>query len=164
MTATISPNGFSEDDLLDGGTLTITLTSDTWISTGFDAQRQGFIDGLAAATDGGWNTNIQQNLTVTDVVRTSDTVVTITLPIPVTSFSSDEQIAVTFPYTALDIDCDLLLESGDHLLLESGDKLIIDTPDVIITPSLRTYVSGAAGDNKSDEVIIDLVRAFLQAA
>jgi hypothetical protein len=86
-TATLSGTAtasITEADITAGGkTIILTLTGDTWVASGtaFDAQRQAIIDGLVSAqseTDG-WN-NTRPNIPVTAVVRTSDTIVTITLP------------------------------------------------------------------------------------
>ncbi len=72
-----------------GETILLTLTSDTWVSAGanFNAERQNIIDGLVARDDDraptnfitGFNIQVRPNLVVGDVVRTSDTLVTITL-------------------------------------------------------------------------------------
>ena len=56
------------------------MQNDAWVASGatFDAQRQNIIDGLANTVGTEWDLE-RSNLPVTDVVRTSDTVVTITL-------------------------------------------------------------------------------------
>lgn len=89
-----------------GGTVILTLTGDTWVTAGatFDAQRQNIIDGLDAATSptNGWNNTIRDVIGVSTVVRTSDTVVTIT--VPATSgyaLSANETITPTIPAAAL---------------------------------------------------------------
>lgn len=89
-----------------GGTIIITLTADTWVAAGaaFDAQRQNIIDGLDAAASpaNGWNNEVRDVIDVTTVVRTSDTVVTITVPATAAyDISTDEIITVTAPATAL---------------------------------------------------------------
>lgn len=89
-----------------GGTVILTLTGDTWVAAGttFDAQRQNIIDGLDSAQSetNGWNATVRDALDVSTVVRTSDTVVTVT--VPATSgyaISANESITPTIPASAL---------------------------------------------------------------
>ena len=97
----------SEDDYRSAGlTILLTLTNDTWVASGatFNAIRQDIIDGLDVLPDSnanGFNAVISA-LSVTDVVRTSATVVTITLP-AVATFAIDvlETISMTVPASAL---------------------------------------------------------------
>lgn len=97
----------SEVNVVDGGkTIIITLSGDTWVAAGatFDAQRQAIIDGLdsAQAEATGWNAEVRDNMAVTDVVRTSATVVTITLPASAAyQITAPETITVTVPADAL---------------------------------------------------------------
>lgn len=68
-----------------GSTIILTLPEGyAWVAAGatFDAQRQAIIDGLVSAGTeaGGWNATVVPAINVTSVVRTSATVVTITLP------------------------------------------------------------------------------------
>ena len=103
-TATAS---IAEADIVAGGkTIIITLTGDTWVASGatFDAQRQNIIDGLDAASSptNGWNNEVRDKLAVGTVVRTSDTVVTITLSAQSGyNISAQETITVTVPASAL---------------------------------------------------------------
>ena len=98
---------FTEAQIVAGGQeITITLTNDTWVASGatFNAQRQNIIDGLDSAQSEllGWNNEVRDKEVVTAVVRTSDTVVTITLTAsPLYDITSDETITVTVPATAL---------------------------------------------------------------
>ena len=108
--ATISgtaASGLTETQVRDGGeTIIITLTNDTWVAAGatFDAERQNIIDGLDSAQSEttGWNNEVRDNLSVTTVVRTSDTVVTITLSAQAAyDITANETITVTVPASAL---------------------------------------------------------------
>lgn len=96
-----------EPDIVAGGkTVIITLTGDTWVAAGatFDAQRQNIIDGLdsAQAEAAGWDAEVKANLAVTDVVRTSDTVVTVTLSAQAAfNITAAETITCTVPATAV---------------------------------------------------------------
>jgi len=83
--------------------IVITLTDDTWITSGFDDQRQSIINGIDS--DGsesyGWDAE-RSKIPVTAVVRTSDTVVTITLPaLPDFNIAAAETLTVTIPAAAL---------------------------------------------------------------
>lgn len=89
-----------------GKTIILTLTNDTWVTAGatFNAQRQNIINGLLSAGSeaGGWNATVRPALAVTDVVRTSATVVTITLDaIAAYSISVIETITAAIPGSAL---------------------------------------------------------------
>ena len=103
-TATAS---IDEDDITTGGkTVIIMLTGDTWVTAGatFEAQRQNIIDGMDAAASpaNGWNDEVRDKEVVGAVVRTSDTVVTITLTAAALyDVSATETITVTVPATAL---------------------------------------------------------------
>lgn len=103
-TATAS---ITEADVVAGGkTIIVTLTGDTWVASGgtFDAQRQAIIDGLdsAQAEAAGWDAVVKATQGVAGVVRTSDTVVTITLDaFGSYDITATETITVTVPGSAL---------------------------------------------------------------
>lgn len=97
----------TEADIVTGGkTIIITLTGDTWVAAGatFDAQRQNIINGLdsAQAEGTGWDAVVKALQGVAGVVRTSDTVVTITLDAQANyNITATETITVTVPGTAV---------------------------------------------------------------
>lgn len=97
----------TEVDIVNGGnTLIITLTGDTWATSGanFDAQRQNLINGLVSAQSEltGFNNEVTANELVTSVVRTSDTVVTITFTAAISyDINSTETITTTIPASSL---------------------------------------------------------------
>lgn len=99
--------GITEADVVAGGkTIIVTLTNDTWVAAGatFDAARQAIIDGLNSAQSEltGWNAEVRDKEVVTAVVRTSDTVVTITLSAAAAyDITAQETITVTVPATAV---------------------------------------------------------------
>lgn len=99
--------GASEADIVAGGkTIILTVTGDTWVAAGgtFDAQRQNIINGLTSSgvEGAGWNPVVKSGAAVTDVVRTSASVVTITLEAFATySITAFEVITATVPGTAL---------------------------------------------------------------
>jgi hypothetical protein len=94
-----------ESDIVAGGnTIVITLENDTWVSS-FAAVRQAILDGLDSdgSEEFGWNAEVRDKEDVSAVVRTSDTVVTITLSAAADyAIDDDETITVTVPSTAVD--------------------------------------------------------------
>ena len=102
-TATAS---ITETDVVAGSkTIIITLTNNNWVPTAsFDAQRQNIINGLdsAQAEATGWDAVVKATQGVAGVVRTSDTVVTVTLDAFATyNITATETITVTVPASAL---------------------------------------------------------------
>ena len=107
LTGTITA-GVTEADIVTGGkTLIITLTGDTWIAAGpgsFDLQRDEILAGIdsAQAEATGWDAVPKANQSLGGVVRTSDTVVTITWDAFATyNITAQETITVTVPSTAV---------------------------------------------------------------
>jgi len=87
-------------------TIISTLTNDTWAASGatFNAQRQAILNGLDSAQSEtfGWNAEVRDKEVVGAVVRTSDTIVTITLTAaPTYDITANETITVTIPAAAL---------------------------------------------------------------
>ncbi len=83
VSGTLGASGGTAAEIRAGGeTIILTLTNTKWVTSGatFDAQRQAIIDGLDSnlADENGWD-NRRGDFAVGDVIRTSDTVVTITL-------------------------------------------------------------------------------------
>ena len=106
VTGTITPSATEADIVTGGKTVLLTLTGDTWVAAGptFDAERQNIIDGLdsAQAETNGWDAEVKAGLAVTDVVRTSATLVTVTLPAFANyDVGSNETITATVPASAL---------------------------------------------------------------
>jgi len=97
----------TEADIVAGGkTIILTLTGDTWVAAGatFDAQRQNIINGIdsAQAEATGWDAVVKALQGVAGVVRTSNTVVTITLDAQATyDITATETVTATIPATAL---------------------------------------------------------------
>ncbi len=107
ISGTIVPTA-TEDEIVSGGKTTIiTLLGDTWIAAGalsFDLQRQNIINGITSAQSEatGWNLVPQASQSVNGVVRTSDTVVTITWDaFPTYNITAPETITTTVPGSAL---------------------------------------------------------------
>ena len=107
ITGTIT-SGTTEAHIVTGGrTLIITLTDDTWIAAGvgsFDLQRDEIIAGIDSAQSEatGWDLVPKATQSLTGVVRTSDSVVTITWDaFPTYNITAQETITVTIPATAV---------------------------------------------------------------
>ena len=106
VTGTITASVTEADIVTGGKTIIITLTGDTWVSSGanFDAQRLNIIQGLDSAQGEalGWNAKVRDLEVAGAVVRTSDTVATITLTASATyDITAQETITVTVPASAL---------------------------------------------------------------
>ncbi len=105
VTGSVTPTATESDIAAGGDTIIITLTGDIWVTVGanFDAQRQNIIDGLNSNMSevAGWNAEVRDKEVVGAVVRTSDTVATITLTAAASySIALDETITVTVPGSA----------------------------------------------------------------
>lgn len=113
----------TEADIVTGGkTIILTVSSDTWVTAGatFDAQRQNIINGIDSAQSEahGWDAEVKAKIAVTDVVRTSATVVTITLDAEASyDITATETITATIPATAL-----------------TGGNALVASPTFTITP------------------------------
>jgi hypothetical protein len=107
ITGTITASVTEADIVAGGKTLIITLTGDTWIAAGagsFDLQRDEIIAGVTSAQSEatGWNLVPKALQSLAGVVRTSNTVVTITWDAFATyNITAQETITVTVPGTAL---------------------------------------------------------------
>ena len=126
LTSTIT----DEASVVAGGAKTVLeITNDTWAAAGaaFNAQRQAIIDGLDSAQSEttGWNAEVRDKEVVGAVVRTSNTVVTITwTAAPTYDITADETITATVPAAAL----------------------VTSAIDVVATPTFAiTVVADAAG-------------------
>ena len=99
----------TESDIVAGGkTIILTLTGDTWVASGatFNAIRQNIIDGIDSdlSESGGWDAQVKANQGVSGVVRTSDTVVTITLDAQASyNITATETITATIPASAVSL-------------------------------------------------------------
>jgi hypothetical protein len=132
-------DGTAESLIVAGGeTIILTLTNDTWVAAGatFDAQRQNIIDGIdsAQAEAAGWDAQ-RSNIAVTDVVRTSATVVTITLPALASyAITANETITATIPATAL-TGAAQLVASPTFVIVATGLAVEVD----LLTPAEATF-------------------------
>lgn len=126
ITGTITPTATEANVVAGGKTIIITLTSDTWVASGgtFDGIRQDIIDDIDSAQSeaNGWDAVVKATQGVSGVVRTSDTVVTITLDAFATyNITADETITVTVPASAV-----------------VGGNAIVATPTFQVTAAANT--------------------------
>lgn len=128
-------SGWYESEVVAGGeTILLTLAGENWITAGtaFDAQRQAILDGIVSAQSeaAGWNA-VRSSIPVTAVVRTSNTLVTITLPaLGSYSVSANETLTVTIPSAAL-----------------SGSGPIVASPALTVTAGGTTLFTETFADS-----------------
>ncbi len=108
VSGTAIAGGVTEAQIVAGGeTIILTISNGKWVPSGatFNAARQAIIDGLdsAQAEAAGWDVEVRDKEVVGAVVRTSDTVVTITLTAQAAySVTADETITPTVPAAAME--------------------------------------------------------------
>lgn len=142
LTGTITA-GVNESDIVAGGkTLIITLTGDTWVASGatFDNQRDEILAGIdSAQSEGtGWDAVPKVNQALSGIVRTSDTVVTITWDAFASyNITATETITATIPGTAL-----------------TGGNSIVATPTFTIT--------AVAGGAVKDAILCNGIISFIR--
>ena len=110
LTGTVTAS-ITESDIVTGGkTIILTLTGDTWIAAGTGpigttAQSDALLAGIdsAQAEATGWDAVVKANFVAsTDLVRTSDTVATITIGAEATyDITAQETITATIPAAVL---------------------------------------------------------------
>ena len=129
ITGTITA-GVSETDIVAGGkTLIITLTDDVWIAAGvgsFDLQRDEIIAGCDSAQSEvlGWDLVPKTTQSLGGVVRTSDSVVTITWDAFATyDITATETITVTPPGTATVSGVSPTIAAPTFTITETSTKL-----------------------------------------
>jgi hypothetical protein len=130
-----------ERSVVNGGfTLILTLTDDTWVAAGatFNAQRQAIINGIDSAQveATGWDAEVKAKEVVAAVVRTSNTVVTITLTASSAyNITATETITCTVPAAAL---------TANGALVASPTIAIVHTTDATAVYS-KNYGGGPLG-------------------
>lgn len=138
-----------ESDIVTGGkTIVLTLTDDTFIAAGTGpvgstANTQALIDGIDGDVAGGtgWDAVVKAGLVpADDVVRTSDTVCTITLPAFASySISATETISVVIPSVVL-----------------TGSSAITASPMFTVADTATTTVTAVAGLITSSSTELDI--------
>ncbi len=102
LSGTCTPAVLEAEVVTGGETIILTLTQGAWNenTTAFNAARQAMINGLDSAQSeaAGWDAEVKAKEVVGAVVRTSNTIVTITLTASAAySITADETITVTVP-------------------------------------------------------------------
>jgi hypothetical protein len=156
-------------------TIIITLTGAIWAASGatFNAQRQNIIDGLSSRQSEatGWNTLVRDEMAVTDVARTSDTAVTITLPAtPTYRVSANEEIVFALPATAVAggagkagfshtvVASNPVVTAaltGSFLTTPTEGEVVTGSQTIIITLTGGTWVADGATFEAQRQAIID---------
>jgi hypothetical protein len=132
ITGTIG-DGATEQEVRDGGgTIIITLTGDTWVAAGgtFNAQRQAIIDGLDSAQSEtyGWNAEVRDEMGVASVVRTSSTIVTVTVAASdVADYRIDDPdvVTVTVPAAALVTSSDAITATPTFTVTGAAESVTV---------------------------------------
>lgn len=141
----------AEDDIVTGGrTIILTLTNDTWVTSGatFDGQRANIIAGLdsAQAEATGWDATVKATQGVSGVVRTSDTVVTITLDAQASyQITAPETITVTVPSTALTGAAALVASPTFDIALSAVSEVYFQMLHRIMTGMVTQTAAGMGG-------------------
>ena len=171
-TITAAPGNKESSIVTGGSTIVITLSGDTWDATvGNDnTKTSDLIDGISG--DGDW-TDVNTALSHADVTRTSDTVVTITLPaISGYAIGSDETVSIAVPHEALatttsDVPGNTTLtivNEGASLTItgtiQNGSKnkesdIVSGGSTIIITVSDDTWESAIGDDNTITTALIN---------
>jgi hypothetical protein len=151
LTGTIADGATEAEVVAPGETTIITLTADTWVADDgtFAAQRQGIIDAFDSAQSEatGWNAEVRDKEDVTAVVRTSDTVVTVTWTgAAAYDITADETITVTIPAAAL-VTSAGALEADETFLISAAGAGGIASPlagpsKLIHSPLLHSRLIG----------------------
>ena len=121
----------------------------------FDSERQNIINGLdsAQAETDGWDLVVAGGIPVGNVARTSDTVVTITLPaLPSYNITATETITATVPATALVL-------SGSNLTASPTFDVTADLPDL-----QQVHYRWRNDDGAESGVTCDETKVFLGTA
>jgi hypothetical protein len=109
VSGTVEPTATEEEIVAGGQTIIITLTDEHWLPAGTGpigstANTQAIIDNIdSGGSEGtGWDAVVKVGIETADVVRTSNTVATITLDAEATyNITTNETITVTVPGQAV---------------------------------------------------------------
>ena len=139
--------GITEAEIVAGGeTILIAMTNDTWVAAGatFNAQRQNILDGITGTT-------FIASQPVTAVVRTSDTLVTITLvAVPSYDIAVTETASVEVPATALVTSGSNITATPTFDITAEIVIVVSDVEDIIISSlNQRDILIIPARDNET---------------
>jgi len=142
----VSGNVLESEVVAGGETIIITLSNCEWEATVGDnnALTTALIAGIDSAQSeaNGWDAEVKADLDHTDIVRTNDTVVTITLPAEAAyAITANETITITVPDSCITSTGTTPVASPTFLVLE-------DDASVILT------LTGTVADNVDESEII----------
>src|SRR3989344_236257 len=138
-----------ESDIVNGlKTIIITLSGDTWVAAGstFDNQRDEIIAGLDSAQSEatGWDAVVKNNISLSNVVRTNNTVVTITLDAFASyNITATETITATIPSTALTGGNTMVATPTFSISVDQITFTEQDTPDINNSANATSYASSS---------------------
>ena len=128
-----------ESGIVAGGTIIVDLSGDAFVAVFTAAIQQAVIDGISAASTppNGWNNTVRDVLATSAVVRNSASRITITVP-PTSGYaiSSDEQLTVVLPATAL-------LSAAPIIVGTKIDVLNLPDAPVIVPPPTDEEIADA---------------------
>ncbi|MCK5319193.1 MAG: hypothetical protein KAJ55_14875 [Anaerolineales bacterium] len=158
LSGDVVPQDFESDIVAGARTLILTANKDTWVAAGapFQAIRQDIIDGLTSAQSEltGWNNEVRDKMSVTEVARTSDTVVTITFAAQAGyNITADETITATIPASAV-------VTGGPYVATPTFDIKIDPTAAVSGTVTANIDETDVVAGGKT--IIVDIVGDTLQ--
>lgn len=144
LTGTITSSAAQADIRAGGKTIILTLTGDTWVAAGatFDAQRANIIAGIdsAQAEALGWDATVKATQGVAGVVRTSGTVVTITLDAQATyTITAQETITATIPGSALTLGGAVVASPTFVVAAPAGANDIIPLWQMVGASGMQSY-------------------------
>lgn len=147
---------FEEDIVTGGKTIILTLTDVTWAAAGaaFDAVRDDILSSITSNNSEatGWNA-LRGTIDVTSVARTSDTVVTITLPaIPTYSVEENETLTLRAPAIAISASNTLVAPETALIIRDSiySTALVITTGPQTASSLPELFISNQNIDNWSE--------------
>ena len=164
LTGTLADNAVETELRSSGQTLVITLTNDTWHANigSSSTETTALINGLDSAQGEtlGWDTVVKAGLNYTHVVRTNDTVATITLPAFSTyDITAQETITVTVPAAAVatsttDVEAgttfNTTVAAGSAALTgtvtdDNEEDIRAGTSDIVLTLTDDSWLASGAG-------------------
>lgn len=149
LTGTITASTTEADIVAGGKTIILTVTGDTWVDAGtpFNDQRQNIINGMTSAQSEafGWNNIVKGLQGVAGVVRTSDSVVTITLDAQITyNITANETVTITVPATALKLGS-AIVAAPTFIVSFTGAEVFFEYMTDAITWGIKSQTAAGMG-------------------
>ena len=152
LTGTTQPQ-LAEADVVTGGkTIIYTLSNATWAADGasFNAARQFLINSITSILSeaGGWNAKVRSTIPVENVVRDSDTQVTVTLP-------------ATADYEITERETINVTVDGRALSTEDVDDSFAASPTFSVLATKRVLVTGTATEAMDEAGVVTGGKTFI---